>query len=273
MFVGHYSASFAGRASEKRLPLWLLFIAVQWIDVLWGIFVLLGVERVRIVPGFTASNALDLYYMPYTHSLAGVLCWSALAYVVCKLVPQLRGKRTRLVLAAAVFSHWILDLIVHRPDLTLYDSVGKMEFGLWNYRGAAFALEMAVLFGGAVLLYRTAAHKGRLIGFVIFLAALQVFGTFFFPPPTSDHAAATTALVSYIVLALGAWWVERGGHDPERMQLRKQLKPPPRAPICSGSCEESARSSLISSQLLFHPRTEGPHNEGFLPRSRHLLPA
>ncbi|MGZ4890442.1 MAG: hypothetical protein ACXWBH_14770, partial [Candidatus Angelobacter sp.] len=82
MFTGHYSASFAGKAlagksgdkdSDKRIPLWLLFMAVQFIDVLWSIFVLLGIEKVRIVPGITASNALDLYYMPYTHSLLGVL--------------------------------------------------------------------------------------------------------------------------------------------------------------------------------------------------------
>ncbi|MBZ5507635.1 MAG: hypothetical protein LAO78_19410 [Acidobacteriia bacterium] len=213
MFTGHYSFSFAGKAlagkdNEKRIPLWVLFLAVQWIDVMWSIFVLLGIEKVRIVPGITASNALDLYYMPYTHSLLGVLCWSALAYVVCRLFPQLRGTRTGLIVAAAVFSHWILDLIVHRPDLALYDSVGKMGLGLWNYRAAAFALEMAVLFAGAALLYRTAAHKARLAGFVVFLAALQIFGTFFFPPPTSDHAAAMTALGSYIVLALMAWWVE-----------------------------------------------------------------
>jgi len=208
LFVGHYSASFAGKTVETRIPLWLLFIAVQFIDVLWSIFVLLGIEKVRIVPGITASNPLDLYYMPYTHSLLGVLCWSALAYAVCQIVPSLRGVRTGLILAAAVFSHWILDLIVHRPDLALYDSVGKMGFGLWNYRATAFALEMAVLFGGAAMLYPKAAHRGRLIGFVIFLAALQVFGTFFFPPPPSDHAAATTALGSYIVLALMAWWVD-----------------------------------------------------------------
>jgi hypothetical protein len=207
LFTGHYSFSFAGKSAERRIPLWLLFIAVQFIDVLWSIFVLLGIEKVRIVPGITASNALDLYYMPYTHSLLGVLCWSALAYVVCQLVPSLRGKRTGLILAAA-FSHWILDLIVHRPDLALYDSMGKMGFGLWNYRGAAFALEMAVLFGGAAMLYRTAAHRVWLIGFVIFLAALQIFGTFFFPPLPSDHAAAMTALGSYIVLALVAGWVD-----------------------------------------------------------------
>lgn len=219
MFTGHYSFSFAAKNAERRIPLWLLFLAVQWIDVMWSIFVLLGIEKVRIVPGITASNALDLYYMPYTHSLLGVLCWSLLAYVVCQTVPSLRGARTGLILAAAVFSHWILDLIVHRPDLALYDNVGKMGFGLWNYRGAAFALEMFVLFGGAAMLYRTAAHRGRLIGFVIFLAALQVFGTFFFPPPPSDHAAAITALLSYIVLALIAWWVDSG----TRMQASSSL--------------------------------------------------
>lgn len=168
MFTGHYSVSFAGKAVKKSIPLWLLFLTVQFIDVLWSIFVLLGIEKVRIVPGITASNALDLYYMPYTHSLLGVLCWSALAYAVCQFIPALRGKRTGLILAAAVFSHWILDLIVHRPDLSLYDSVGKMGFGLWNYRGAAFALEMAVLLCGAAMLYRTATHKvrlGRICGF------------------------------------------------------------------------------------------------------------
>ena len=69
MFVGHYSVSFAGRAADRTVPLWVLFVAVQLLDVFWGIFVLLGIERVRIVPGITATNPLDLYYMPYTHSL------------------------------------------------------------------------------------------------------------------------------------------------------------------------------------------------------------
>src|SRR5881227_3855990 len=133
MFVGHYGVAFAVKTQRNKIPLWVLFVAVQLLDFLWAPFVLLGIEKVRIVPGITASNALDLYYMPYTHSLLGVLCWSALAYVVCQMTPRLRGRRTGLILAAAVFSHWILDLIVHRPDLALYDSVGKMGFGLWNY--------------------------------------------------------------------------------------------------------------------------------------------
>ena len=221
MFTGHYSVSFAGKAAEKSIPLWLLFIAVQFIDVLWSIFVLLGIEKIRIVPGITASNALDLYYMPYTHSLLGVLCWSALAYVACQMVPRLRGMRTGLILAGAVFSHWILDLIVHRPDLALFGSVGKMGFGLWNYRGAAFALEMAVLLCGAAMLYRTAVYKVRLAGFVLLLAAVQIFGTFFLPPPPSDHAAALSALVSYVVLALIAWWVDQREAQPRNASPAK----------------------------------------------------
>src|SRR6185436_20965895 len=79
MFVGHYGVSFAARKAEPAIPLWVLFIAVQLLDVLWAPFVLLGIEKVRIVPGFTASNPLDLYYMPYTHSLVAALLWSAAA--------------------------------------------------------------------------------------------------------------------------------------------------------------------------------------------------
>jgi hypothetical protein len=216
MFVGHYSASFIGKSVDKRIPLWLLFVAVQFLDILWSVFVWLGVEKVRIVPGFTASNSLDLYYMPYTHSLLAALCWSVFAYFVSQLVPPLRGVRTGLILAAAVFSHWILDLIVHTPDLALFDSVGKMGFGLWNHRGAAFALEMAVLLGGAALLYPNMWRKARFAGFVVFLAAIQVFNTFFFPLPKSDNAMALSALLSYVVLAAIAWWA-----DPRRDENEK----------------------------------------------------
>jgi hypothetical protein len=222
LFVGHYSASFAGKSAENHIPLWVLFLTVQWIDVLWGIFVLLGIEKVRIVPGITVSNALDLYYMPFTHSLAGALGWSAFAYVMCQLVPRLRGARTGMIVAAAVFSHWILDLIVHRPDLALYGSVYKMGFGLWNYRAAAL-LEIALLVAGAALLYRKVVYKRRLVGFVIFMAALQVFATFFFPPPPSDHAAALTALGSYAFLTVIAWWVEQGTAQPEKIESMRQV--------------------------------------------------
>lgn len=212
MFVGHYGPSFAGKALDKdnRVPLWLLFLAVQFVDVLWGIFVLFGIEKVRIIPGITASSPLDLYYMPYTHSLIGALGWSVFGFVVCQLFPKLRGKRTGLIVAAAIFSHWILDLIVHRPDMALYDSVFKMGFGLWNYRVPAFILEMAVLFGGAAMYVKTVSRKGKVIIYVSLLAVLQFVGTFVLPPPSNDRAEAMTALIFYFLLALIAWWAERG---------------------------------------------------------------
>jgi hypothetical protein len=214
MFVGHYGPSFTASAAEPRLPLWLTFIAVQFIDVLWAIFVLLGIEKVRIAPGITASSPLDLYYMPYTHSLAGALGWSLFAFAFCQIVPRWRGARTGLILAGAVFSHWMIDLIVHRPDLALYDSVYKMGFGLWNHRALAFVLEMVVLFGFAASYLKVARHKERVLGFLAGLAVLQVVGTFVLPPPPSGGAAALTALFFYVLLAAIAGWVDRGQRTP-----------------------------------------------------------
>jgi membrane-bound metal-dependent hydrolase YbcI (DUF457 family) len=148
--------------------------------------------------------------MPYTHSLLGALGWSLLAGLLCQLAPGVRGARNGLIVGAAVFSHWILDLIVHRPDMSLYDSVFKMGLGVWNYPIPAFILEMLVLFGGAALYARNAASKGKLWGFVAVLAVLQFVGTFAFPPPTSDRNEAVMALFFYFLLAAIAAWVERG---------------------------------------------------------------
>lgn len=208
MFVGHYSASFLAKSLQKTIPLWLLFIAVQLVDILWAIFVLLGIEKVRIVPGITASNALDLYYMPFTHSLVGAFFWSALAFRVCQFFPGLRSWRTGLLVGASVFSHWVLDLIVHRPDLALYDNTFKMGFGLWNHRVLAFILEIALLAGGVFWFVRTSSAKGRITVYLCVLVLIQVVGTFIFPPPSSDRAAALTALSLYLILALIAFLVE-----------------------------------------------------------------
>src|SRR6266571_1145062 len=170
MFVGHYSVAFAAKSERNKIPLWVLFVAVQLLDFLWAPFVLLGIEKVRIVPGITATSPLDLYYMPYTHSLVGALVWSMLAAFVYKLVRGARASSSAaLIVALAVFSHWILDLIVHRPDLAIYDNTLKVGFGLWNYRGLEFILEIAILVGGIVLyLKRNAISAARKSGFIIF---------------------------------------------------------------------------------------------------------
>ena len=122
MFVGHYGPSFAGKGMRKSIPLWVLFIAVQLLDVFWSIFVLLGIEKVRIVPGITAANPLDLYYMPYTHSLVGAMLWALGAALVYYVWRRADGWGAATLVGAAVFSHWVLDVVVHRPDMPLYDN-------------------------------------------------------------------------------------------------------------------------------------------------------
>src|SRR3989442_2570756 len=144
MFAGHYRVSFAGKRLAQTIALWVLFLAVQLLDVGWGILVPLGVEKVRIVPGITASNPLDLYYMPFTHSLVAALLWSLGAYAAWRSIRAFGpSHRAALLVAAAVFSHWLLDVIVHRPDLPVYDDTLKLGLALWNYRAAALLLEVA----------------------------------------------------------------------------------------------------------------------------------
>ena len=181
MFVGHYGVAFAVKSERNQIPLWVLFVAVQLLDFLWAPFVLLGIEKVRMVPGITATNSLDLYYMPYTHSLVGTLIWSGAAFLIYKLVRGAKTSNTAaLIVAFAVFSHWILDLIVHRPDLAIYDNVLKVGFGLWNHRYLEFALEIAILVGGILIYLKrnsSVARKAGIATFGVVLILIQVWNT------------------------------------------------------------------------------------------------
>jgi len=201
VFVGHYGVSFAAKKGDASVPVWVLFVAVQLLDFAWAPLVLLGVEKVRIVPGFTRTNALDLYYMPYTHSLVAAVLWSAAAFAVYRLAAR-GGNIAALVVAAAVFSHWILDLVVHVPDLSLYDDTAKVGLGLWNRPVTALGLEAAALFGGMWLYFRTGgARRLAMAAFGIVMLAIQVY-VFFGPPPASDKSLAVTALAAYVVFAV-----------------------------------------------------------------------
>jgi hypothetical protein len=175
MFVGHYSVALAAKSEKNKIPLWVLFVAVQLLDFLWAPFVLLGIEKVRF-PGITATNALDLYYMPYTHSLIGALFWSAVAFAIYKIGwRNIASNSAVLLVGFAVFSHWLLDLIVHRPDLPIYDDTLKVGFGLWNYRGIEFALEIGILLVGAVVYLKRNGAIARKIGNIIFVGTLVLF--------------------------------------------------------------------------------------------------
>lgn len=213
MFVGHYGPSFAGKALKQPIPLWVLFLAAQLLDVFWAVLVLTGIEKVRIVPGFTATNPLDLYYMPYTHSLDAASLWSIGAGVAYYWIRRNEGWKPAMVIGGVVWSHWLLDVLVHRPDMPLYDNSAKIGLGLWNYPLAAFLLELFILFLGMYFyLKRTkplgAGGRYGMLIFGIIMLTVQAYVFFGLAPP-SAKASAATALVFYCVFAGVAFWLEK----------------------------------------------------------------
>src|SRR5436190_23956196 len=123
MFVGHYGVAFAAKSERNKIPLWVLFIAVQFLDYIWATLVLLGIEKLRVIKGFTAGSMLDSYFHPYSHSLVTAIAWSALAALLYKMICSRHGclyrKYAALTVGVAVFSHWALDLIAHPRDLPI----------------------------------------------------------------------------------------------------------------------------------------------------------
>jgi hypothetical protein len=215
--MGHYSVALALKRVEKRVSLGWLFLATQLLDILLFLFVLLGVERLRIVESFTPSTHFELEFIPYTHGLVGSLVWAAVGYVAVRLVPakdKVKRKRVALVIAAAIFSHWVLDLIVHTPDLPLLgDDSPKLGLGLWNYAFVTFVLEALLLLAGLWLYLRdTKAEKvsGKvgMIAFAVVLIAMSAF-IIFGPPPESPNSMVISALVLYLASTGIAFWLDQ----------------------------------------------------------------
>lgn len=235
MFIGHYGPAYAIKRWRPQIPIFVLFFAVQLVDVAWAVFVPLGIERVRIVPGITATNPLDLYYMPYTHSLVAALLWSLVgAGVYAVFKPRALRMRIGLAVGVAIFSHWLLDFLVHRPDLPLYDNSGKVGLGLWNFPVVALVLEVGSLLLGAVLYLggtRPRDNLGRFGPwvFILLLIAMQVV-MFFGSPPETPNQAAAAAFVSYFLFAGIAAWLDRHREPPERTSGRYAAIPSTNAP-------------------------------------------
>jgi hypothetical protein len=217
MFVGHYSVAFAIKSDENRIPLWVLFVAVQFLDYIWATLVLLGIEKLRVIKGFTAGSMLDSYYHPFSHSLIAAVLWSTVAGIgyklLCSRLDSQYRKSAALLVALAVFSHWILDLIAHPRDLAIYDDTWKVGFGLWNYRDPEFVLEIAMLAGGIVLyLVRNAMSIAReiaVIGFGIALVIVQIGDTYVPRTPLSDKATAMGVWIFYTLFVVVAYLLER----------------------------------------------------------------
>ncbi|CAN5239227.1 hypothetical protein BH09PSE2_BH09PSE2_23160 [soil metagenome] len=201
MFVGHYAVALAADAAEPKAPLWSYVLACQLLDVGWSGLVLAGVEKLRLDPSLPGSP-LDLYYMPFTHSLPGAAAISVAAALAARAFLRLPWRAAGLV-GAVVFSHWLLDFLVHRPDLLLWSGVPKVGLGGWNFPLAEATLEMGLvaLAGWAWV----AARKSR--GFAVwpgllFLAALTAVQMISQLMPSGGAPAgfAISALAVYLLL-------------------------------------------------------------------------
>ncbi len=218
MFTGHYAASFALKRMAPRSSLLILMLGVQFVDILFMIFINFGIERMRLVPGFTESNALKLDFMPYTHSLLATVIWAALAFLAARAFLPATAQASRNLIAGAialsVLSHYFLDIPVHTPDLPLAgDDTTKLGLGLWNNRTATIILE-TFLVGASYLLYLGASKPGPgfagKFGMHIFAGVLLIMGIvqYFLPPPPSILLFSAEALFSYVVLALVGGWLD-----------------------------------------------------------------
>ncbi|MVN75195.1 hypothetical protein GO988_02545 [Hymenobacter sp. HMF4947] len=211
MFLGHFGVGFGAKTLQPRVSLGTLFLAAQLADLVWPTLLLLGIERVRIVPHATATNAFDFVYYPFTHSLVGEVVAGLLLGLAYWLLR--RNVRGAVVVGLLVPSHWLLDVVVHIPDLPLYPGPSPLlGFGLWNHLGLTQVAEF-VLLGAGLWLYtrRTQARNGvgryGLVGLVAFLILVHL-GSLFSPPPASITALGWSGQLFWLTVLL-AYWVDR----------------------------------------------------------------
>lgn len=212
MFIGHFAVGFAAKKFAPRTSLALLLAAPLFLDILWPIFLALGWEHFRVVPGITRYNAFDLYDFPWSHSLLMSVVWATVFSLIYYRVARYRPGA--LAVWIGVVSHWVLDWITHIPDMPLYPGGGpRLGLGLWNHVAATMAVEIAMLFAG-VWIYASATRARDRIGQYAFLAcvlALLVLfiGDRFDTSPPTVSAIVWGGLIAEAVLLVWTWWFDR----------------------------------------------------------------
>jgi len=213
MFIGHFGLSFAAKKAAPKVSLGTLFIATQFVDIIWPFLLVLDIEKVAIVPGYTKSNALEFLHFPYTHSLLAGILWGVIVGLGYWFFKQ--DRQGAIIIGLCVLSHWFLDLLVHTADLPL-SPFGelKLGFGLWNHVAISLTIE-TILFLAGVYVYahftkaKTTAGKWGLWSFVIFLLIFN-FANTFGPPPSDSITALFITLITLIGIIVGlAYWVDK----------------------------------------------------------------
>ena len=203
--------AFAAKKLSSRPSLGTLFIATQFIDLLWPVLLLLGLEQVAIDIGNTAVTPFNFISYPISHSLLAVILWSALVGGIYYLYKK--EKTAAVILGAVVLSHWILDLITHRPDLEIIPGTGMMAgFGLWNSVIGTIVVEGTIFGIGVFYYWKSTTAKNKkgeygLWGLVAFLV-LTYFMNLFGPPPESVDAIPFVGFALWILVAW-AYWIDK----------------------------------------------------------------
>ena len=211
MFLGHYAVGFAGKKAAPKTSLGTLFLAAQFLDLLWPVLLLLRIEHVRVAPGITAFSPFDFYDYPISHGLLTSLFWSA----AFGLLYYWRRRYTRgaWMLAGAVFSHWVLDFLTHRPDLPIAPGVNiYLGLSLWNSVAATVVVEAGLFIAALVIYMRTTKATDRtgrfaLWGLIGFLVLAYVTSSTS-PPPPETTPVAIGGFAQWLLI-LWAYWIDR----------------------------------------------------------------
>jgi membrane-bound metal-dependent hydrolase YbcI (DUF457 family) len=211
MFVGHMAVALGAKKVEPRAPLAALVAAAFGLDLLWPIFLLAGIEVVRVEPGNTAFTPLDFASYPWSHSLLMSLVWGAAAGALA--ARACRNRRVGLIIAAAVVSHWVLDVVTHRPDLPIWPGGPQVGLGLWNSIPATLVIEGA-MFVAAIVLYTRAAPARDAVGRWAFGALMVLIGVVWATgpistPPPNPTAIGAVGLVIAGLMVPWVMWIER----------------------------------------------------------------
>jgi membrane-bound metal-dependent hydrolase YbcI (DUF457 family) len=210
MFIGHEAVALAAKRIVPRTSLGTLVMAVGWLDLVWPIFLLLGIEHVQIDPGNTAFTPLNFVNYPYTHSLLFATIWAVAFGAVYFLIR--RDSRAACITGLAVLSHWVLDAVVHRPDLLLAPGgTIRVGLGLWNSIPVTLIAEIAMFSVGIMIYLRSTSARGS-IGNISFWSFVIVLMAIYFSsinsPPPNERVLAYLALLGWLPVAWG-YWIDR----------------------------------------------------------------